>query len=170
MDPLHAKWNGFSLWTENAAFPVNKSSKTRWREEGKGAKTTGPVTVREEFVLVLHKAPMQSKVVFIQVGSEVICFICCFWSVECTDRNRLISSELTGCCKYYGKWRLLWSQLLILPNISSECQTGYGDRSVHEAFGGGWQTHTHVVSQPRWPTLLCVVGSGGKHSPVDFWN
>lgn len=35
--------------------------------------------------LVLHEAPMQSKIVLIQVGSQAIGFICCFCSVECVD-------------------------------------------------------------------------------------
>lgn len=50
---------------------------------------------------MLHAAPMQRKVVFIQAGYEVICFICCFCPLECTESNHLISSEYTGVCEYY---------------------------------------------------------------------
>lgn len=33
---------------------------------------------------------------------EVICLICCFWSEECRDWERLISSACSERCKYYG--------------------------------------------------------------------
>lgn len=107
----------------------------------KGTETKiGIIIAKKLLLLVLHKAPIQSKVIFIWVGSEVIWFICCFCSEDWMDQNQFISSECTGCYRYYCKRWLFWSGLLILPNITGECQRGYGDCGVYEVCSG-WRTY-----------------------------
>lgn len=159
-------------------FLQTKAGKQSFFTEGAGTKTTGFVFLERGvflfflfFLLLLLEAPMQSKVVFIQAGSQVICLICCFWSVECVDPNHLISSECTGCCKYYGKWWSLWSLLLILPNISSECQEGYG--GLRCVWSVQWQladTHTYCLAALLADSALCGQLLGESAPCVDFWN
>lgn len=92
---------------------------------------------------------------------EVICFICCFCSVECTDWNRLISSEYTRCCKYYADAYFEVS-FWLCPTSPSECQKGYGDCGVYEAFSGTWQKNTHIlfISLAGWLSSIALVLEG----------
>lgn len=112
------------------------------------------------------KLPRKAELIFIWPDSEVIYFICCFWSVECMDWNPLISSACSECCKYYAtlvtlKWAIDSARCMSegLPGIvvCMKCPVALGRRA---------RIVQHSLARP---TLLGVVGLWeGKRSRVDF--
>lgn len=75
-------------------------TQTRLIGEKRRETKTANVIAKKQLLLVLHKAPIWSKAVFIWAGSKVICFICYFCSEDWMDLNHFISSECTGCYRY----------------------------------------------------------------------
>lgn len=106
--------------TRNLPQHLNESLKT-WAQSHSGLEpkpdwsSEREARQRKQLTLLVAKALMLGKIVFTQLGSALISFICWFYSVECTGWNHLISSQRTGCYKYYGKWWSLWSQPGLSP-------------------------------------------------------